>query len=156
MSGGSTNSEKVQRFWETFEADGMEAAAKLVPETFHPDVEFNPLQAGQAGGRTYRGWDGMRSFFDELYEDFEQVSYEPPQFHPVGDDTVVAFSRLVGLDRDTALPLRQDLPLVYEFTEEGLVLRDVPGATVQYHPEAGPGPHDARYLFDRFLELAAA
>ena len=25
---------------------------------------------------------------------------------------------------------------------------------VQYHPEAGPGPHDARYLFDRFLELA--
>ena len=28
-----------------------------------------------------------------------------------------------------------------------------PGATVQYHPEAGPGPHDARHLFDRFLSL---
>jgi len=24
---------------------------------------------------------------------------------------------------------------------------------VQYHPEAGPGPHDARYLFDRFEHL---
>jgi carbamoyl-phosphate synthase small subunit len=24
---------------------------------------------------------------------------------------------------------------------------------VQYHPEASPGPHDARYLFDRFVEL---
>ena len=35
------------------------------------------------------------------------------------------------------------------------MLRDVPGRTVQYHPEAGPGPHDARYLFDEFLELAA-
>jgi carbamoyl-phosphate synthase small subunit len=45
---------------------------------------------------------------------------------------------------------------LYDRTVEGLVLRDVPGATVQYHPEAGPGPHDARYLFDRFLELAAA
>jgi carbamoyl-phosphate synthase small subunit len=44
---------------------------------------------------------------------------------------------------------------LYDRTVEGLVLRDVPGATVQYHPEAGPGPHDARYLFDRFLELAA-
>jgi carbamoyl-phosphate synthase small subunit len=33
-------------------------------------------------------------------------------------------------------------------------LKDVPGATVQYHPEAGPGPHDALYLFDRFLALA--
>ncbi len=45
---------------------------------------------------------------------------------------------------------------LYDRTVEGLVLRDVPGATVQYHPEAGPGPHDARYLFDRFLELARA
>ncbi len=43
---------------------------------------------------------------------------------------------------------------LYDRTVEGLVLRDVPGATVQYHPEAGPGPHDALYLFDRFLELA--
>jgi carbamoyl-phosphate synthase small subunit len=42
---------------------------------------------------------------------------------------------------------------LYDRTVEGLVLRDVPGATVQYHPEAGPGPHDARYLFDRFLAM---
>ncbi len=45
---------------------------------------------------------------------------------------------------------------LYDRTVEGLVLKDVPGCTVQYHPEAGPGPHDARYLFDRFLELADA
>lgn len=44
---------------------------------------------------------------------------------------------------------------LYDRTVEGLKLLDVPGGTVQYHPEAGPGPHDARYLFDRFLELAA-
>ena len=45
---------------------------------------------------------------------------------------------------------------LYDRTVEGLVLRDVAGATVQYHPEAGPGPHDARYLFDQFLALAQA
>ncbi|MGZ5337001.1 MAG: glutamine-hydrolyzing carbamoyl-phosphate synthase small subunit [Solirubrobacterales bacterium] len=45
---------------------------------------------------------------------------------------------------------------LYDRTVEGLVLKDVPCCTVQYHPEAGPGPHDARYLFDRFLELADA
>ncbi len=44
---------------------------------------------------------------------------------------------------------------LYDRTVEGLVLRDVPGATVQYHPEAGPGPHDARHLFEEFLALAA-
>jgi carbamoyl-phosphate synthase small subunit len=43
---------------------------------------------------------------------------------------------------------------LYDRTVEGLSLRDVPGATVQYHPEAGPGPHDSLYLFDRFLEGA--
>jgi carbamoyl-phosphate synthase small subunit len=41
---------------------------------------------------------------------------------------------------------------LYDRTVEGLTLRDVPGATVQYHPEAGPGPHDSLYLFDRFLD----
>jgi carbamoyl-phosphate synthase small subunit len=41
---------------------------------------------------------------------------------------------------------------LYDRTVEGLTLRDVPGATVQYHPEAGPGPHDSLYLFDRFID----
>jgi carbamoyl-phosphate synthase small subunit len=36
---------------------------------------------------------------------------------------------------------------------EGLRLLDVPAFSVQYHPEAAAGPHDADYLFDRFLEL---
>ena len=41
---------------------------------------------------------------------------------------------------------------LYDRTVEGLELLDVPGGTVQYHPEAGPGPHDSLYLFDRFLD----
>ncbi|SCF32090.1 glutamine-hydrolyzing carbamoyl-phosphate synthase small subunit [Micromonospora mirobrigensis] len=36
---------------------------------------------------------------------------------------------------------------------EGLRALDVPAFTVQYHPEAAAGPHDADYLFDRFAEL---
>jgi len=44
---------------------------------------------------------------------------------------------------------------LYDRTVEGLELLDVPGGTVQYHPEAGPGPHDSLYLFDRFLQRIA-
>jgi carbamoyl-phosphate synthase small subunit len=45
---------------------------------------------------------------------------------------------------------------LYDRTVEGLELLEVPGGTVQYHPEAGPGPHDSVYLFDRFLTRIAA
>jgi carbamoyl-phosphate synthase small subunit len=36
---------------------------------------------------------------------------------------------------------------------EGLRCHDVPAFSVQYHPEAAAGPHDAAYLFDRFTDL---
>ena len=38
-------------------------------------------------------------------------------------------------------------------TVEGLSHRRIPLFSVQYHPEASPGPHDAGHLFDRFVEL---
>ena len=38
-------------------------------------------------------------------------------------------------------------------TLEGLVHKKIPLFSVQYHPEASPGPHDATYLFDRFMEM---
>ncbi|HEX7404505.1 MAG TPA: glutamine-hydrolyzing carbamoyl-phosphate synthase small subunit [Candidatus Nanopelagicaceae bacterium] len=39
---------------------------------------------------------------------------------------------------------------------EGLRMLDRPAFSVQYHPEAAAGPHDAVYLFDRFVELMAS
>ena len=36
---------------------------------------------------------------------------------------------------------------------EGLRALDIPAFSVQYHPEAAAGPHDANYLFDRFADL---
>ncbi len=39
---------------------------------------------------------------------------------------------------------------------EGLRALDIPAFSVQYHPEAAAGPHDANYLFDRFREMVLA
>jgi carbamoyl-phosphate synthase small subunit len=67
------------------------------------------------------------------------------------------------IDRDEAVRWETDFGTaelthinLYDRTVEGLMLLDVQGATVQYHPEAGPGPHDALYLFDRFVDEIAA
>ena len=38
-------------------------------------------------------------------------------------------------------------------TIEGLRVKEKKAFSVQYHPEASPGPHDARYLFDDFIEM---
>jgi carbamoyl-phosphate synthase small subunit len=40
-----------------------------------------------------------------------------------------------------------------DHTNEGMRHRSLPLFSVQYHPEASPGPHDARYLFDQFVTL---
>ncbi|HEX6582683.1 MAG TPA: glutamine-hydrolyzing carbamoyl-phosphate synthase small subunit [Thermoleophilaceae bacterium] len=73
---------------------------------------------------------------------------------PGGQRTIEA-DEPVRWDTDFGVAELQQLNL-YDRTVEGLVLRDVQGSTVQYHPEAGPGPHDALHLFDRFVEKLAA
>jgi len=40
-------------------------------------------------------------------------------------------------------------------TIEGIRIVGKPAFSVQYHPEASPGPHDAAYLFDQFVDLIA-
>jgi len=42
---------------------------------------------------------------------------------------------------------------LYDGTNAGIALRDRPAFSVQYHPEAAPGPHDSRYLFEDFVAL---
>lgn len=43
-----------------------------------------------------------------------------------------------------------------DLTNEGMSVRDARAFSVQYHPEAGPGPHDSRYLFNEFRQLMEA
>ena len=41
-------------------------------------------------------------------------------------------------------------------TVEGFRMRDRPVLSVQYHPEASPGPHDSHYLFEEFVSMMRA
>ena len=117
-----SNADKLQRLWDAFDAEGRDGAARLLDQVYDTDVEFNPLPAEEVGGRPYRGLEGVIAFFGELDASFTEVRYDAPQFHQVGEELVVVLTRLVGTARDTGLPLRQDLSLVYEF-RSGLAWR---------------------------------
>lgn len=56
----------------------------------------------------------------------------------------------VNTDFGAVIPTHQNLN---DGTLEGLRCTDIAAFSVQYHPEAAPGPHDAMYLFDEFLTL---
>lgn len=61
----------------------------------------------------------------------------------------------VRADEEGGIPGATDLRLthvnLYDGTVEGVEHTSLPVFAVQYHPEAAPGPHDSRYLFDRFV-----
>ncbi len=60
------------------------------------------------------------------------------------------------LDRDSDTPfgrVRVSHVCLNDDVVEGLECLDLPAFSVQYHPEAAAGPHDAAYLFDRFVDL---
>jgi carbamoyl-phosphate synthase small subunit len=79
--------------------------------------------------------------------------------HPVQDRTtgkVEITSQNHGFAvRPESLPAGVEATHVslFDGSLEGLSLRDRPVFSVQYHPEASPGPQDSAHLFDRFLQL---
>jgi carbamoyl-phosphate synthase small subunit len=79
--------------------------------------------------------------------------------HPVRDETTGKVE--ITSQNHNYVVLADTLPNDAEVTHvnlndetvEGLRVRGVPAFSIQYHPEAGPGPHDASYLFAAFVEL---
>jgi carbamoyl-phosphate synthase small subunit len=79
--------------------------------------------------------------------------------HPVKDLTtgkveITSMNHGFAVDRET-LPADAEETHVslFDGSNAGIALKSKPAFSVQYHPEASPGPRDSRYLFERFAEL---
>jgi carbamoyl-phosphate synthase small subunit len=78
----------------------------------------------------------------------------PVRHLPTGHIEITSQNHGFSVDPDS---LPADVEITHmnlnDQTVEGLYHRNIPAFSVQYHPEAGPGPHDATYLFEEFVRL---
>ena len=79
--------------------------------------------------------------------------------HPVKDLTtgkveITSMNHGFAVDRET-LPANavETHVSLFDGSNCGIALKDKPVFSVQYHPEASPGPRDSRYLFERFVGM---
>jgi carbamoyl-phosphate synthase small subunit len=96
------------------------------------------------GGRTYKLKFGHHGGNQPVMDLTTRKSEITSQNHGFA----VAVDSLEGIAELTHINLN-------DRTVEGLAKPDAPLFSVQYHPEASPGPHDANYLFERFVKMMA-
>jgi carbamoyl-phosphate synthase small subunit len=79
--------------------------------------------------------------------------------HPVKDRTtgkveITSMNHGFAVDPETLPPNAVETHVsLFDGSNCGIALTDRPAFSVQYHPEASPGPQDSHYLFDRFVKL---
>ena len=80
----------------------------------------------------------------------------PVKRHSDGVVEITSMNHGFAVDRAT-LPgnARETHVSLFDGSNCGIELTDKNAFSVQYHPEASPGPQDSHYLFDRFVEMIA-
>jgi ketosteroid isomerase-like protein len=101
----------------------------------HPDVEFTSLIA-EAEGQTFRGHDGVRTWWEEVVLPLGRLHGEPEEVRDLGDTVVV---RVLGTYRPSGVEVRQTVWQVVRFRDGLATTWDFFRTEVEALEAAGPG-----------------
>ena len=110
------NVEVIRRNYDAFERRQFDLAV----EGWDPDGEWVPAMAGAVEGKVYRGVDGLREYFDELFDSFSEVRIESREFRDLGD-RVLGLYRLRVRGHDSGVAMDQSGGAIYTFRNGKIV-----------------------------------
>ena len=116
MSQESTE-DLVRRWSKAFNERDMNTLLKLTS----PDLEFVPYLASLIETTTYRGHDGLRSYFRDADAAWKELHVSQAAAREVGDDRAISFGELHGKGRASGLEVRVSLAWVSEWRDGELV-----------------------------------
>ena len=111
------NVERLRSAFEAYNREGPEAIIALLD----PDVEW-VADRSDTGRTTYRGLDGVRKSFEELYEGFDRFGFEVEELIDV-DNGVVALGKMTGRGRSTGVEAKQPMAIVFTAGADGKLIR---------------------------------
>lgn len=129
--------------------EGVPYVAKTVRNLIHRNVPIFGICLGHQilglalGGKTYKLKFGHRGGNQPVMNLLNEKVEITSQNHGFCVE-------IESLNKNEVMPTHINLS---DNTSEGLAMRTKPVYSVQYHPEASPGPHDSRYLFKQFREM---
>jgi ketosteroid isomerase-like protein len=100
--------EVVRRFLEANRSDDVEGATALALELAEPNSEYTSIIAA-VEPRIYRGADGIREYFRDLAESFEEWRNEVEEIYEVAPDTVFATIRTRVVGKASGVPVEARL-----------------------------------------------
>jgi hypothetical protein len=113
---------KLNRAWDSLEVGDLDGFMELVREEADPDVEFRSAIGSVVGGATYKGVDGIRSWFADYLASTSERRWADRNFETVGDDILLFEGRIEFTGAASGAPVTSESSAVFEY-ENGRCVR---------------------------------
>jgi uncharacterized protein len=117
MGAGPDNVQRARAAYAAWSARDLDAFVEIFAE----DVEVKPFLGRGLGASTYRGHGGLRRWYEEANEDWDELRIEPHEFREAGDRLAV-FLKAIGRGSGSHVEVEAELVHVAEF-QNGKVTR---------------------------------